>query len=91
MSKRLPALSALEGDQLRASDPADHAALSPSAGTGKTHVLTARVLGLLLAGPNEAAVVASKAPPRRGIVTIYDLTEDTAPPSLAAETLVRSF
>jgi ATP-dependent helicase/nuclease subunit A len=57
LSKRLPALSALEGDQLRASDPADHAALSASAGTGKTHVLTARVLRLLLSGVDPSSIL----------------------------------
>ena len=44
MSRRLRPLAQLEGDQLRASSPRHHAALSASAGTGKTHVLTARVL-----------------------------------------------
>jgi ATP-dependent helicase/nuclease subunit A len=48
MAHRLKPLARLEGDQLRASAPRDHAALSASAGTGKTHVLTARVLRLLL-------------------------------------------
>lgn len=41
---------ALRGEQLRASDPRDLVWLSASAGTGKTHVLTARVLRLLLSG-----------------------------------------
>src|SRR3954468_5335452 len=50
MANRLRPLALLEGDQLRASAPRDHAALSASAGTGKTHVLTARVLRLLLGG-----------------------------------------
>jgi ATP-dependent helicase/nuclease subunit A len=40
----------LEGAQAEASDPLVHAALSASAGTGKTHVLTSRVLRLLLRG-----------------------------------------
>jgi len=48
MAHRLKPLARLDGDQLRASAPRDHAALSASAGTGKTHVLTARVLRLLL-------------------------------------------
>jgi ATP-dependent helicase/nuclease subunit A len=43
-------LTRLEGDQFAASSPLEHAALSASAGTGKTHVLTARVLRILLAG-----------------------------------------
>ena len=50
MANRLRALDPLQGDQRRASHPRDHAALSASAGTGKTHVLTARVLRLLLSG-----------------------------------------
>ena len=57
MSKRVPALPELKGDQLRASNPADHAALSASAGTGKTHVLTARVLRLLLSGVNPSSIL----------------------------------
>jgi ATP-dependent helicase/nuclease subunit A len=40
----------LQGAQAAASDPRVHAALSASAGTGKTHVLTSRVLRLLLQG-----------------------------------------
>jgi ATP-dependent helicase/nuclease subunit A len=43
-------LPRLEGAQARAADPQVHAALSASAGTGKTEVLTARVLLLLLQG-----------------------------------------
>jgi ATP-dependent helicase/nuclease subunit A len=57
MSKRLKPLSRLLGDQLLASDPRDHAALSASAGTGKTHVLTARVLRLLLAGVSPSSIL----------------------------------
>lgn len=45
---RLAPLKPLKGAQLAASRPRVHAALSASAGTGKTHVLTARVLRLLL-------------------------------------------
>lgn len=41
-------LDRLQDEQLRASDPEDDVWLSASAGTGKTHVLTARVLRLLL-------------------------------------------
>ena len=44
------ALKPLRPDQAQAVDPQIHASLSASAGTGKTHVLTARVLRLLLAG-----------------------------------------
>ncbi|MEA3017534.1 MAG: ATP-dependent helicase/nuclease subunit [Sphingomonadales bacterium] len=57
MSRRLPPLARLEGDQLAASAPRDHAALSASAGTGKTHVLTARVLRLLLAGVDPSSIL----------------------------------
>jgi ATP-dependent helicase/nuclease subunit A len=57
VSQRLPPLPRLEGDQLRASHPRDHAALSASAGTGKTHVLTARVLRLLLARVDPASIL----------------------------------
>src|SRR5438270_7394636 len=48
MSVRFKTLPELKGEQALASDPAVHAALSASAGTGKTQVLTARVLRLLL-------------------------------------------
>lgn len=57
MPKRLKPLAQLQGDQLRASNPADHAALSASAGTGKTHVLTARVLRLLLSGVDPSSIL----------------------------------
>ena len=50
MRQRLKAFPELRGDQASASDPRVHAALSASAGTGKTQVLSARVLRLLLAG-----------------------------------------
>jgi ATP-dependent helicase/nuclease subunit A len=50
MRYRLKAFPELKGDQAQASDPGVHAALSASAGTGKTQVLTARVLRLLLSG-----------------------------------------
>ena len=57
MSRRLAALDPLEGPQKRASSPRDHAALSASAGTGKTHVLTARVLRLLLSGVDPSTIL----------------------------------
>src|SRR3546814_3134624 len=41
-------LQPLKGSQSLASHPEDHVWLSASAGTGKTHVLTARVFRLLL-------------------------------------------
>ncbi|WP_265570670.1 double-strand break repair helicase AddA [Sphingomicrobium nitratireducens] len=50
MSRRWKQLPTLEGNQALATDPEIHAALSASAGTGKTHVLTSRVLRLLLGG-----------------------------------------
>ncbi len=48
MSRRLKSLPILEGEQRRAVDPSAHAAVTASAGTGKTQVLTARVFRLLL-------------------------------------------
>ncbi len=48
MRYRLKPFPELKGDQAMASDPNVHAALSASAGTGKTQVLSARVLRLLL-------------------------------------------
>src|SRR5918995_2178081 len=57
MSGRLRPLTPLQGEQERASSPRDHAALSASAGTGKTHVLTARVLRLLLSGVDPASIL----------------------------------
>jgi len=57
LPRRLKPLNPLGGDQLRASSPRDHAALSASAGTGKTHVLTARVLRLLLSGVDPASIL----------------------------------
>ncbi|HUP66961.1 MAG TPA: UvrD-helicase domain-containing protein, partial [Sphingomicrobium sp.] len=50
MSKRFKTFPAMKGAQALAADPGVHAALSASAGTGKTQVLTARVLRLLLKG-----------------------------------------
>ncbi|MDQ3074874.1 MAG: double-strand break repair helicase AddA [Pseudomonadota bacterium] len=57
MSRRLKPFPVLEGDQRRASDPSAHAALSASAGTGKTQVLTARVLRLLLGQVDPGAIL----------------------------------
>jgi ATP-dependent helicase/nuclease subunit A len=57
MAHRLKPLDRLDEAQRRASHPRDHAALSASAGTGKTHVLTARVLRLLLAGGDPASIL----------------------------------
>lgn len=50
MSRAANALMPLKGAQARASAPDAHVWLSASAGTGKTHVLTARVFRLLLGG-----------------------------------------
>ena len=50
MRYRLKPLPELKGDQASAADPTVHAALSASAGSGKTQVLSARVLRLLLSG-----------------------------------------
>ena len=57
MTRRLNPLHVLKGDQLLASDPLAHAALSASAGTGKTQVLTSRVLRLLLGGVDPGAIL----------------------------------
>ena len=50
MRARFKPLPELQGAQALAADPGVHASLSASAGTGKTQVLTARVLRLLLTG-----------------------------------------
>ena len=57
MSRRPSPLKPLEGAQAEASDPRRLVWLSASAGTGKTHVLTARVIRLLLAGNDPAAIL----------------------------------
>ncbi|MDH7638468.1 double-strand break repair helicase AddA [Sphingomonas oryzagri] len=57
MSRRPSLLRPLEGAQAEASDPRKLVWLSASAGTGKTHVLTARVIRLLLAGNDPAAIL----------------------------------
>ncbi|MEO6580251.1 MAG: double-strand break repair helicase AddA [Sphingomicrobium sp.] len=57
MSRRLKPLDVLEGDQRQAADPSAHASLSASAGTGKTHVLTARVFLLLLRGVRPESIL----------------------------------
>jgi ATP-dependent helicase/nuclease subunit A len=50
MTARFKSFSPLMDEQALAADPAAHASLSASAGTGKTQVITARVLLLLLQG-----------------------------------------
>lgn len=57
MTSRVSPLKPLQGEQLRASAPDDLVWLSASAGTGKTHVLTARVLRLLLAGVKPESIL----------------------------------
>ena len=57
MSSRFKPLPKLEDEQALASDPSAHAALSASAGTGKTQVLTARVLRLLLGGARPESIL----------------------------------
>jgi ATP-dependent helicase/nuclease subunit A len=57
MSKRFKTLPELKDEQALASDPRVHAALSASAGTGKTQVLTARVLRLLLKGARPESIL----------------------------------
>src|ERR1700748_1628941 len=57
MSRRPSLLKPLAGAQADASDPRRLVWLSASAGTGKTHVLTARVIRLLLAGNDPAAIL----------------------------------
>ena len=57
MSVRFKPFPDLKDEQAQASDPAAHASLSASAGTGKTQVLTARVLRLLLQGARPELIV----------------------------------
>ena len=57
MSERFKPFPSLGDEQARAADPAVHAALSASAGTGKTQVLTARVLLLLLQGARPESIL----------------------------------
>jgi ATP-dependent helicase/nuclease subunit A len=57
MSARFKTLPELKDEQALASDPTVHAALSASAGTGKTQVLTARVLRLLLKGARPESIL----------------------------------
>ncbi|MGN6059167.1 MAG: double-strand break repair helicase AddA, partial [Sphingomicrobium sp.] len=57
MSARFKPFPELKEEQASASDPAAHASLSASAGTGKTQVLTARVLRLLLKGARPESIL----------------------------------
>ncbi|MDX3885621.1 MAG: double-strand break repair helicase AddA [Sphingomonas sp.] len=57
MANRLRPFDRLLGDQAIASDPEKLVWLSASAGTGKTHVLSARVLRLLLGGARPETIL----------------------------------
>ena len=57
MSRRLSPFPVLADSQAAASDPKVHASLSASAGTGKTQVLAARVLRLLLNGSSPSSIL----------------------------------
>jgi len=57
MSARFRSLPQLKGEQALAVDPRVHAAVSASAGSGKTQVLTARVLRLLLQGARPESIL----------------------------------
>src|SRR5437764_13835306 len=57
MNKRFKTFPPLMDEQALAADPSVHAALSASAGTGKTQVLTARVLRLLLQGARPESIL----------------------------------
>ena len=57
MARRRKPLPILEGAQSDAVNPRIHATLSASAGTGKTQVLTGRVLRLLLSGADPETIL----------------------------------
>jgi ATP-dependent helicase/nuclease subunit A len=57
MSADVKPLAKLLHEQAQAADPDSHAWVAASAGTGKTQVLTARVLRLLLAGSRPEAIL----------------------------------
>ena len=57
MNARFKTLPPLMDQQALAADPGAHASLSASAGTGKTQVLTARVLRLLLRGARPESIL----------------------------------
>jgi ATP-dependent helicase/nuclease subunit A len=56
-ASKLAPHAVLKGEQRDASDPQEHVWLSASAGTGKTYVLSARVLRLLLRGVKPDAIL----------------------------------
>lgn len=55
--KRIAPLIPLRGNQKLASEPREQIWLSASAGTGKTHVLSARVMRLLLSGADPSTIL----------------------------------
>ncbi|MEO6225399.1 MAG: double-strand break repair helicase AddA [Sphingomicrobium sp.] len=57
MRRRYKPFPLLEGEQALAVDPTIHAAVKASAGTGKTQVLTGRVLNLLLSGARPETIL----------------------------------
>ncbi|HEU0285324.1 MAG TPA: UvrD-helicase domain-containing protein, partial [Sphingomicrobium sp.] len=57
MGRRFKPLPVLEGAQAAAVDPNVHASVSASAGSGKTQVLTGRVLSLLLNGADPSTIL----------------------------------
>ena len=57
MGHRFKPLPVLEGAQAAAVDPNVHASVSASAGSGKTQVLTGRVLSLLLNGADPSTIL----------------------------------
>jgi ATP-dependent helicase/nuclease subunit A len=57
MARKFKPLPVLEGAQAAAVDPNVHASVSASAGSGKTQVLTGRVLSLLLNGAEPEAIL----------------------------------
>jgi len=57
MNARFKTFPPLMDEQALAADPVAHASLSASAGTGKTQVLTARVLLLLLQGARPESIL----------------------------------
>ena len=57
MRRRHKPFPMLEGEQAAAVDASIHAAVKASAGTGKTQVLTGRVLNLLLSGARPETIL----------------------------------
>ena len=57
MARKFKPLPVLEGAQAAAVDPNVHASVSASAGSGKTQVLTGRVLSLLLNGADPESIL----------------------------------